>query len=143
MSLANLDNLVKTGKLKIESFQQKEFTGLLMSGKVRLKDANNSTLAPESRFDLAYNAAHSLALAALRWHGYRSDNRYIVFQVLPHTINAGPELWRILAKCHDLRNLAEYEGTLEVDEQIINDLLTVTQDLLNRVEQLNAQQHHF
>lgn len=78
MSLANLDNLVKTGKLKTESFQEKEFMGLLLSGKVRLKDANNISLAPESRFDLAYNAAHSLALAALRWYGYRSDNRYIV-----------------------------------------------------------------
>jgi hypothetical protein len=134
MSLSNLDNLIKTGKLKTEPFQQKEFTGLLMSGKVRLKDANNAALAPESRFDLAYNAAHSLALAALRWHGYRSDNRYIVFQALSHTIGAGPELWRVLAKCHDLRNLAEYEGTLEVDEQIINDLLIATQELLKRVE---------
>lgn len=133
MSLSNLDNLVKTGKLKIEPFQQKEFAGLLMSGKVRLKNANNAKLAPESRFDLAYNAAHSLALAALRWHGYRSDNRYIVFQVLPHTIGAGPELWRILAKCHDLRNLAEYEGTLDLDEQIIKDLLAATQELFKQV----------
>lgn len=32
MSLLNLDNLVKTGQLKIESFQQKEFMGLLLSG---------------------------------------------------------------------------------------------------------------
>ena len=137
MSLSNLDNLVKTGKLKIESFQEKEFEGLLLSGKVRLKDANNATLAPESRFDLAYNAAHSLALAALRWHGYRSDNRYIVFQALPHTIGAGPELWRVLAKCHDLRNVAEYEGSLEVDEQILGDLLTATQALFNHVEKLS------
>lgn len=134
MSLSNLDNLVKTGKLKIESFQEKEFMGLLLSGKVRLKDANNVSL---SRFDLAYNAAHSLALAALRWHGYRSDNRYIVFQALPHTVGAGPELWRVLAKCHDLRNLAEYEGSLEVDEQILSDLLTATQSLLNHVEKLS------
>jgi hypothetical protein len=40
----------------------------------------------ESRFDLAYNAAHALCLAALRWHGYRPTNRYIVFQGLPHTL---------------------------------------------------------
>lgn len=90
----------------------------------------------ESRFDLAYNAAHSLALAALRWHGYRSDSRYIVFQAMSHTVNADPELWRVLAKCHDLRNLAEYEGTLEVDEQIINDLLIAAHELLKRVEKL-------
>jgi len=29
MGLSNLDNLVKTEKLKIESFQEKEFMGLL------------------------------------------------------------------------------------------------------------------
>jgi len=32
-------------------------------------------LSLEGRFDLAYNAAHALALAALRHRGYRSDNR--------------------------------------------------------------------
>lgn len=52
-------------------------------GRVRLKDAANATLGLESRFDLAYNAAHALSLAALRWHGYRSENRYLVFQTLP------------------------------------------------------------
>ena len=49
----------------------------------------------ESRFDLAYNAAHSLCLAALRWHGYRSANRYIASQALPHTLGLGPEVWRV------------------------------------------------
>jgi hypothetical protein len=57
MSLVQMENLVKTGQLKIESFEQKEFKGLVQSGKARLKDANNTTLAHESRFDLAYNAA--------------------------------------------------------------------------------------
>jgi hypothetical protein len=46
-----------------------------------------TALSPEIRFDLAYNAAHALALAALRWNGYRLNNsRYIVFQALPHTL---------------------------------------------------------
>ena len=53
---------------------------------VRLRDAGNPANGLESRFDLAYNAAHGLCLAALRWHGYRPANRYIVFQVLPHTL---------------------------------------------------------
>ena len=62
MSLANLDNLVKTGQLKIESFEQKEFKGLVQSGKTRFKDANNATLAHESRFDLdAGEPAHRAA----------------------------------------------------------------------------------
>jgi hypothetical protein len=117
MSLSNLDNLVKTGQLKVEPMNQLEFAGLLRSGEARLHDATNLSLAAESRFDLAYNAAHSLSLAALRWHGYRSGNRYLVFQALPHTLGVGSEVWRVLAKCHDCRNVAEYEGYFEIDEQ--------------------------
>ena len=64
----------------------------------RLQDAAHTELSLEGRFDLAYNAAHALCLAALRWHGYRPVNRYIVFQVLPQTLGLGPEVWRVLAK---------------------------------------------
>jgi hypothetical protein len=46
----------------------------------------------ESRFDLAYGAAHALCLAALRHHGYRASKRYIVFQILPDTLGLVPEV---------------------------------------------------
>ncbi len=82
MTSPQFDNLVNIGQLKTEPGDQAEFDGLVNSGRLRLKDAHLDTLSLESRFDLAYNAAHALALAALRWQGYRSDNRYIVFQCL-------------------------------------------------------------
>jgi hypothetical protein len=133
MNLQNLNNLVNTGQLKTEPFNQQEFLGLIRSGQARLTDAFNTTLAQESRFDLAYNSAHSLALAALRWHGYRPVNRYLVFQALPHTLEVSKEIWRVLAKCHDCRNLAEYEGHLEISDQLLQELLAATQLLLDRV----------
>lgn len=136
MSLEPLDNLVRINQLKLEAMNQVEFEGLVRSGKTRLADANNSTLSLESRFDLAYNAAHSLALAALRWHGYRASNRFVVFQVLPHTLGLGPEVWRVLAKCHDCRNLAEYEGFLEVDLRLLQDLLVASQKLAESLDLL-------
>lgn len=80
MTSQHLENLVKIGNLKSEPADQIEFNGLLRSAKARLTDARNTSLSIESRFDLAYNASHAMALAALRWHGYRSENRYIVFQ---------------------------------------------------------------
>lgn len=40
-----------------------------------------------------------------------------------HTLSLGPEVWRVLAKCHDIRNRAEYEGDLEINERIVKDLL--------------------
>ncbi len=129
-----LDNLSGAGKpLQQEPFDANEFAGLLRSGVARLKDARNVTLALESRFDLAYNAAHSLSLAALRRMGYRSGNRYIVFQVLPHTLGLGADVWRVLDKCHNTRNLGEYEGMLDVDERLVADLITATQAVADAV----------
>jgi hypothetical protein len=123
MSGKDLDNLVKIGTLKAEPGTRFEFDGLVASARARLADARNGTLAPESRFDLAYNAAHALALAALRQKGYRSENRYVVFQALQHTVGFEPAIWRVFAKCHERRNLAEYEGHFEVDLQLLSDLI--------------------
>ena len=95
----------------------------------------------ESRFDLGYNAAHALCLAALRWHGYRSSNRYIVFQLLPDTLGLGPEVWRVLSKCHDLRNLGEYEGDLNIDERIVTDLLAACRIVVAKVQALALPSH--
>ena len=92
-----LENLSGPGKaLKAEPPDAQELAGLTRTGLARLTDARNTTLSIESRFDLAYNAAHALCLAALRAMGYRASNRYIVFQVLPHTLGLGPEVWRVL-----------------------------------------------
>ena len=131
------ENLCGPGKpLKSEPPDVKEFAGLLRLGNARLKDANNKSLALESRFDLAYSAAHALCLAALRWHGYRSGNRYIVFQLLPSTLGLGPEVWRVLAKCHDIRNLGEYEGDLNINERLLTDLVIACQVIVTKVSAL-------
>jgi hypothetical protein len=114
------------GRLKdltAEPADAKEFGRLKTAAATRLHDARNAGLALESRFDLAYHAAHAYCLAALRYRGFRAKNRYIVFQVLPHTLGLGPEVWRMLAKCHELRNRGEYEGDLNVDERLFQDLL--------------------
>ncbi len=125
---SKLDNLTGHGKpLAAEPPDRAEFAGLVKSGSARLKDAANTSLSLESRFDLAYNAAHALCHAALRRHGFRAQHRYIVFQVLPETLGLGPEVWRILAKAHDVRNVAEYQGDLDVESRFVSDLVTDTQ----------------
>ncbi|BCB26126.1 hypothetical protein SKTS_10120 [Sulfurimicrobium lacus] len=133
---SSLDNLVRIGKLKAEPPAQSEFDGLVRSGMVRLRDAENAALSLESRFDLAYNAAHALSLAALRWHGYRSENRYLVFQTLPHTLDLDAVQWRVLDQAHSKRNLAEYEGDLDVDDALVAALLRVARAVTERVAKL-------
>jgi hypothetical protein len=133
MTSPNLENLVRIGKLKKEAVSQAEFDGLVKSGRARLSDARTAKLSLESRFDLAYNASHALALAALRWHGYRSDNRYLVFQCLQETLGLKSEQWRVLALCHERRNVAEYEGHLNVEDRLVTDLMQIAEVVLEKV----------
>src|SRR6185503_20213258 len=96
MSSENLARLAQAGELKAEPPARKELERLIKSGRTYLADSRK-VLALESRFTLAYEAAHAFALAALRRSGYRSENRYLVFQCLPHTLGLGAEHWRLLA----------------------------------------------
>ena len=130
MANLQLDNLARIGELKSEPAAEEEIEGLFRSGIHRLDDAERKDLSLESRFDLGYNAAHSLALAALRFHGY------LVFQCLQHTIGLPQEQWRVLDGVHRKRNLAEYEGAMDIDGQLVAALLRVAQEVAKRVGEL-------
>lgn len=129
MSSSRLENLVRIGQLKRELPRADELAGLRQSGLSRMADAERIDLSFDSRFDLAYNAAHALALYALRRMGYRAENRYVVFQALPDTTGLSVGDWRVLAKAHQKRNSAEYEGYLERDERLLSDMLSAIQAL--------------
>ncbi|MHB8416148.1 MAG: hypothetical protein ACYDB1_12385 [Acidiferrobacteraceae bacterium] len=131
-----LANLARIGKLAVESGTRGEIKGLLTSGTERLADARKESLALSSRFDLAYNAAHAFSLAALRWHGYRSDSRYLVFQALPHTLGLPAATWRVLAKAHEVRNVAEYEGHFDTDMTLLGNLIEAAETVRKSVTAL-------
>jgi len=133
MGLGQLDNLVRIRQLKLEAPAQAELDGLMRSGRARLKDSQLENLSLDSRFDLAYNAAHAFSLAALRWHGYRSENRFTVFQCLEHTLRLPSAEWRVLDQAHRKRNVAEYEGHLDVDKSLVEALIRVAQEVASRV----------
>ena len=136
MANEHLDNLAARGLLKPEASAADEIRGLIHSGAARLADAKNADLSLESRFDLAYNAAHALSLAGLRIAGYRANNRYLVFQCLEHTLGLPNEKWRVLDQAHRKRNLAEYEGVIDVDEAVVEALIRATEDVAERVSEV-------
>ncbi len=138
MSLPELDNLVRIGQLKAEPRNAKEVTRMLAMAQTRLSDAKLNSLSLEGRFTSAYNAAHAAALAALRWHGYRSENRYTVFQCLTHTLGWPANRWRVLDTAHQKRNLAEYEGYLDVEESTVAEMCALVQSLMADVQTLIA-----
>ena len=109
-------------------------SNLISSGKARLEDAKNAYLSDESRFDLACNADCSLSLAALQRTGYRSNyNRYVVLQSLKHTLDISKESVRILGAAHRIRNLAEYEGGTEFNEQTIEAIIRAAEEISARL----------
>ena len=133
-----LDNLVRISVLKEETPATGEVAGLVRSGLARLKDGKNSDLSIESRFDLAYNAAHALSLAALRIAGYRARNRYIGFQCLRQTLDFPNEKWRVPDQAHRKRNLSEYEGDIDVNEPLVEALIRATEEVALRVSQYQS-----
>jgi len=136
-AISPLENLSGPAKaLRNEPPDAREFAGLVRSGLTRLADARNAAISIESRFDVAYNASHALCLAALRRLGYRATNRYVVFQVLPHTLGLGPAVWQVLAKCHDVRNRVEYGGGSDIGERLLADLISACEAVAAALDKL-------
>ena len=139
LSVPELDNLVRIGQLKAEPRHASEVSRMLAMAQTRLRDAKLNNLSLEGRFTSACNAAHAAALAALRWHGYRSENRFTVFQCLTHTLNWPPNRWRVLDTAHKKRNLAEYEGYLDVEETTVAEMCALVQGLIADVQALTGE----
>ncbi|MDG0025976.1 hypothetical protein [Trinickia sp. Y13] len=128
-----LDNLVRIGKLKPFPANRSEFEHLLGFARTLLGTVTSSgTMATESQFVLAYDAAH----AALRAHAYRSDDRSLVFQCLEHTIGWPTEKWRVLDNCRRRRNAAEYEGNVDLPASLTAELVQLTAELIETVSGL-------
>jgi hypothetical protein len=128
--------LVGIGQLKAEARNDAEVGRLLAMARTRLADSRLTGASPEGRFTSAYNAAHAASLAALRWHGYRSESRFMVFQCLSHTVSWPAARWRVLDAAHQKRNLAEYEGVLDVEESAIAELRALAAELIADVAKL-------
>jgi hypothetical protein len=136
MTSPELDRLVTTGSLHREAASASEIDGLMRSADARLRDARTAALSLDSRFDLGYNAAHAIASAALRWHGYRAQNRYVVFQVLSHTLGVKASTWRVLDKCHRVRNETESQGVHEIDPKLVEELMTAASAIQDAMREL-------
>ncbi|MGH6884576.1 MAG: hypothetical protein ACREGK_00705 [Geminicoccales bacterium] len=129
---SNLENLARARQLNAEPPDRAEIANLLADARAQLGDARNAGLNASSRFALAYNAAHALALAALRANGYRpssAGHRRILFQALDATCNAPRDLWMALDRYHDRRNRMTYEGAAAAGDVEARDLTKLAGEL--------------
>ena len=136
MCTAALDNLVTVGQLKPEKSSEAEVGSLLQIARNHLADAQIKEVSLNGRFAGVYSASHAAALAALRWHGYRSENRFTVFQCLAHTLQWDAARWRVLDQAHQKRNRAVYEGAFDVEESMIAELIVLAKELIADVAKL-------
>lgn len=127
--VAALDNLVRSRLLKAEPPSKTELQRFIRHAERALADASLPKLSASGRFDLSYNAAHAVALAALRANGYRpgdgAGHRAIAFQSLVHTINAPAALASTLNRYHTRRNRSEYVAYEDVIEAEAKDLVAL------------------
>ena len=116
---------------------QREFDTYLTKGQQNHNASQNPDLDLDSRFTLAYSASHSLATAALRYHGYRpKGNRFTEFQALTHTLGL-EEQSVVLAEAHRRRNRMEYEAELFEDMQFLEEMIQANQVVLDSVNALD------
>ena len=124
--------------LKPEPPDPQEIRRLVAVAETWLADSARTELSSETRFVLAYGAAHAVCVAALRRLGYRTEKRYLVFQLLPTTLGLGPEVWRVLDKAHEKRNLLEYEGMTDIEPQLLTDTLQAATAVLRAWQDATA-----
>ena len=85
-------------------------------------------LVTDWRFNIAYNAALQVAVAALMAAGYqadRSSHHYRVFQSLPYTLGTDSRTIQKLDVFRKKRNIADYERANVVSELEAEEMLKV------------------
>jgi hypothetical protein len=135
---AGLEALLRERRLRRERTSPTEIAGFLANARTSLADASIAALSPSGRFKHAYDAAHALALCALRVHDLRPStssfgHRALVFQALPYTLAADRRLWSTLERYHTRRNKSEYEGMATVGDAEARDLLRLARELYDRL----------
>ena len=58
------------------------------------------------------------------------------FSVCNTRLICNKEQWRVLDQAHLKRNLAEYEGDVDVDEKLVEALMRVTREVAKRVKEM-------
>jgi len=129
----SLESLAEVGILSRELATGEEVATLVHAACLRLTDARLDGLSMQSRFDLGHNAAHLLAHAALRWHGYRAQETFIAFPCLAETLGVDNWVSRLLSLCHDRWIGTAREGMVDIDMPLVGALLEGAELVLQRV----------
>lgn len=109
-----------------------------------LVDAKNATVSAVGRYKHAYDAAHALAIAAVKIRGFRPSNelghRQLVFTALEHAVPAVERDVPIFNDAHKERNRSEYDGApISVTASKLEGLIKAADNLLEEVQYMHRQ----
>jgi hypothetical protein len=138
MTSSLLERLARSSALLAEPSTPREVETLLCIAKNLLVDSKRTEISSESRFRLAYDAAHAYASIALRLHGYRAENRHLVFRSLEQTVGLTPMQCRLFSLCYERRRTAQPEASPEIEEMLLRGLTRAVEDLAERVSSLKS-----
>lgn len=128
-----LQTLVERKYLREEKAAPTEVQGLLASAASFLADARRESNSEATRFNVAYEAAHCLALVAMRAWDLRPaqgpGHRAIVFNSLDSTAGAPAAVHVPLSKAHDKRNKLTYDGLTTFSAAELAELIDTTAKL--------------
>lgn len=110
-----LQNLLKIGRLKAHTATAAEVQRLLAAVERNLKDAQQTGISDERRFDAGDKAVMQCALAAMLAQGYRPStsepgHHVTLIQSLPLTLGVDNTTWVLLDALRRKRNANDYLG---------------------------------
>jgi hypothetical protein len=122
MSSPELENLVRLGQLKREPPVASEIGASCV--RVRLDSRTHGTPICLWTAASTWPTTRAMRWLSLRF-GSAATVRRIAFWSSGIDSHSGvpPATWRVLSKGHESRNMAEYEGTVDLDEGFVGDLI--------------------
>lgn len=127
------------GALRAHEPSKKEIAGLLALADRSLADAGIGGLSAEGRFQFGYNAALTMASAALHAAGYRTNSNApghhaITVGSIEHSFEADAALVRKFDGFRRKRNRVSYDAPVAVSEPEVAEILALARQLRRDVE---------
>ena len=137
-----LQNLWRIGRLKPHTPTAVEVQRLLAAVERNLRDAGQTSVSDETRFDAAYKAVMQCALAAMMVSGFRPStsepgHHVTLIQSLPLTLGIDNTTWILLDALRRKRNANDYTG-----DGVTPEMVDECRQQADRLEQLLRQRLH-
>ena len=133
----SLEDWLNEGRLRQHKTSKSEINQLLAVFARDVADAQSNAISIDRRFATAYNAALTVATAALATSGYRAageGHHYWVIQSLAFTLQLEAETIEEFNRFRRKRNTIDYERIGAVSEREVSEMLELAKNIRSKLE---------